>query len=223
MSDKKNSLFSRWLAALALIYATVLSFFKTTATTKAYAPLKSMSWQDYEQLVFEVFRQRGYSVTETRAEEEGTVDIVLTRNNETTYVHCKQWANIKIDVDVVRGLYTVMTSEGVRHGMVVTSGEFTQEAKDFSLGKSMLLFNGEELFQMFSTLKPTPPANQTRPLKTRTTPAEPLTAVQTVEAEPLCPVCNHAMIKRIARKGKNAGHTFWGCSQYPNCRGVLSG
>lgn len=37
---------------------------------------------------------------------------------------------------------------------------------------------------------------------------------------PACPTCNQPMTKRTARTGKNAGQTFWGCTTYPNCRGV---
>ncbi len=28
------------------------------------------------------------------------------------------------------------------------------------------------------------------------------------------------MHKRKAKAGKNAGHDFWGCSVYPNCKGT---
>jgi len=41
-----------------------------------------------------------------------------------------------------------------------------------------------------------------------------------VSPAPLCPQCNAAMVLRKARKGKNAGNEFWGCSKYPNCRGT---
>ena len=37
---------------------------------------------------------------------------------------------------------------------------------------------------------------------------------------PSCPKCGSAMVKRVAKSGANAGNTFWGCSQYPNCRGI---
>ncbi|MBP5782757.1 MAG: topoisomerase DNA-binding C4 zinc finger domain-containing protein, partial [Bacteroidales bacterium] len=30
------------------------------------------------------------------------------------------------------------------------------------------------------------------------------------------------MIKRMAKKGKNAGNAFWSCSDYPNCNGTRS-
>ena len=39
---------------------------------------------------------------------------------------------------------------------------------------------------------------------------------------PTCPRCNGEMIKRVAKKGLNQGQTFFGCSQFPKCRGVVS-
>ena len=40
------------------------------------------------------------------------------------------------------------------------------------------------------------------------------------ETVPHCPVCNALMVKRLARRGVSAGLTFWGCSNYPKCRGT---
>jgi hypothetical protein len=40
-------------------------------------------------------------------------------------------------------------------------------------------------------------------------------------AEPACPTCGAPMVLRTARKGPNAGGQFWGCSKYPQCRGIL--
>lgn len=37
---------------------------------------------------------------------------------------------------------------------------------------------------------------------------------------PLCPKCGKPMIKRVAKKGINAGKEFWSCSSYPNCDGT---
>jgi len=39
--------------------------------------------------------------------------------------------------------------------------------------------------------------------------------------EPTCPYCDSPMIRRTSRSGKNAGKSFWGCSQYPGCRGIV--
>ncbi len=44
----------------------------------------------------------------------------------------------------------------------------------------------------------------------------------TTQAEPVCPTCNGAMIKRVSKKGKNVGNEFWGCQSFPKCRGVVA-
>lgn len=38
---------------------------------------------------------------------------------------------------------------------------------------------------------------------------------------PGCPLCGKKMLKRTAGKGPNAGKVFWGCSAYPDCRGIV--
>ena len=40
------------------------------------------------------------------------------------------------------------------------------------------------------------------------------------EAPPLCPKCSGAMVLRTVRKGSAAGQKFWGCADYPACRGT---
>ncbi len=39
---------------------------------------------------------------------------------------------------------------------------------------------------------------------------------------PICPSCGAPMIKRRASKGNNTGSEFWGCSNYPKCRGIIN-
>lgn len=38
---------------------------------------------------------------------------------------------------------------------------------------------------------------------------------------PKCPACGKPMRCRTAAKGPNAGHDFWGCTGYPDCREIL--
>ena len=37
-----------------------------------------------------------------------------------------------------------------------------------------------------------------------------------------CPKCGSEMVKRVAKSGKRAEQAFWGCSQFPKCRGVVN-
>lgn len=44
----------------------------------------------------------------------------------------------------------------------------------------------------------------------------------TEEATILCPKCGAPMVKRTARKGARAGKSFYGCSNYPKCKGIVN-
>lgn len=39
---------------------------------------------------------------------------------------------------------------------------------------------------------------------------------------PFCPKCGSKMVLRTAKTGQYAGNKFWGCSKYPNCKGLLN-
>jgi restriction system protein len=39
-------------------------------------------------------------------------------------------------------------------------------------------------------------------------------------ASPVCPECGKPMRKRTAKNGKKAGQPFWGCTGYPECKGI---
>lgn len=43
---------------------------------------------------------------------------------------------------------------------------------------------------------------------------------QAEAAEPVCPKCGSPMTLRTAKSGAHKGNQFWGCSNYPNCRGI---
>ncbi len=46
--------------------------------------------------------------------------------------------------------------------------------------------------------------------------------VKEKESAVSCPKCGSSMVMREARKGSRKGQQFWGCSNYPSCRGVVN-
>ena len=40
--------------------------------------------------------------------------------------------------------------------------------------------------------------------------------------DPSCPRCGSNMTLRTARQGHYAGKKFWGCKNYPNCKGIVN-
>jgi restriction system protein len=41
-------------------------------------------------------------------------------------------------------------------------------------------------------------------------------------AAPSCPKCSLPMVRRRAESGSRLGSGFWGCTEFPRCRGVVA-
>ena len=173
--------------------------------------LNNMSWQEFELLVGEGFRQQGYQVIENGGGgADGGIDLVLRKDGDKFLVQCKQWKAFTVGVTVVRELYGVIAASGAAGGFVVTSGRFTDDAKDFASGRNITLMDGEALFKLIKQLAGTR-ATQSQPVET----ASAITATK-----PSCPICSKAMVQRVAKRGGSSGSAFWGCSGFPVCRGT---
>lgn len=163
--------------------------------------LDQMTWNEFELLVGEAFRRKGYAVIESGGGgADGGVDLVLTKGGERHFVQCKQWKAFKVGVTTVRELYGVMAAHGAAGGFVVTSGQFTADAKEFAAGRNIALMDGAALRALIDGVQTAPAAKQT--------------------GVPACPQCGSGMVRRTAKRGANSGQDFWGCSKYPACRGV---
>ncbi len=174
------------------------------------APFADMSWQDFERVVGEYCRQRGFAVAETGGGgADGGVDLVLTRGADRYLVQCKQWRAIRVGVEPVRELYGLIHAQRTAGGFVVTSGTFTNEAKKFAEGREIELIDGEALAGAIRQQVERPRSE-----------AAQVSAVASGAAPLVCPLCNAPMALRKAKRGSNAGQTFWGCSRYPGCRGT---
>lgn len=170
--------------------------------------LNEMSWQQFEALVGEAFRRKGYAVTETGGGgADGGIDLALKKEGETFLVQCKQWKAYKVSVTTVRELYGVMAAEGATGGFVVTSGVFTDEARAFAVGRNIELMDGKALHALIRGVSVPAKAAMASPAAT---PA----------GSPACPVCQSGMVRRTAKRGANSGNEFWGCSRYPGCKGI---
>ena len=106
----------------------------------------------------------------------------------------------KVDVKIVRELYGVMAAKQAPHGVVITSGMFTQDAKNFATGKPIDLVDGHQLLELIGTVQKTPRVEQEK------------------SSTKLCPRCGKELVLRTARQGSGAGDQFWGCSGFPGCR-----
>lgn len=174
--------------------------------------IEGISWREFELLVGEAFRRKGFTVIENGGRgPDGGVDLVLHLGTDKYLVQCKQWKSINVGVTVIRELFGVMAAEGAAGGFVVTSGRYTAEARAFADGRNIQLVDAELLKRWIS--------NDVAGVAKPPTSGGKL-AVAAPPQAPFCPICKSAMVIRMAKNGPNAGRNFWGCLKFPACRGL---
>ncbi|MDB6088377.1 MAG: restriction endonuclease [Gammaproteobacteria bacterium] len=207
---------ARWVITPALMVGAFISWRKgrhrlelLSAATVDSTAIERLSWQDFERLIGQAYRQQGYSVTELGGQgPDGGVDLILVREGRETLVQCKQWRERRVGVRTIRELHGIMAQRHAAAGVVVTLGGYTAEAEAFAEKCGILLHDRKALTALLrdvdsanSDLQPTSPS--------------PTTARA-------CPRCGSTLIRRTARRGPNAGRAFLGCSRYPACREIQS-
>lgn len=202
------------LAILALVAAAIsaiqsFSRRKLLDQQSGMDSLRSLSWREFEKLVGEAYRRQGYDVEETGdGGADGGVDLVLRGHGETVLVQCKQWRERQVGVVKIRELFGIVTAERANRGILVTSGNFTNDAYSFKAGKPLTLVDGPALAKLVHDVQSVRPT------------ARPISSSSSIPASNACPLCGSPMILRTAKRGTNAGSSFYGCTRYPAYKGT---
>lgn len=226
------AMIGQYLLPFAFSLGALVSFFKRRKAGQLHDSaarradgIASMSWREFEALVGEFFRRQGYSVVQQGgAGPDGGVDVLLQKGSDRYLVQCKHWRALRVGVQPVRELYGVMAARRVAGGFVVTSGEFTEEARRFAEGREIQLIEGNALQRgVRAQAAPAPASRATgnRPMPIRPEELAPM-AEPAARSTPSCPLCSAPMVLRQARNGAAPGKQFWGCSSYAQtkCRGT---
>ena len=204
----------QWLLPVLIVFGVAVGSLRRRKQKHLFAQLRSGSksllndftWREFEELIAGFFRERGYSVVPNSGNgPDGGIDMELQKDRELFLVQCKHWRARKVPVTTIRELLGVMVVRGAIGGFVVTSGSFTEDARQFAAGRQIELIDGAKLQSLVKRHKT---ANSGH--------------VHDVadSSAPDCPKCGTLMIRRTAKRGINAGKSFWGCSNFPRCRGT---
>lgn len=113
--------------------------------------LHGLSWRAFETLVADAYRAKGYRVTHHGGPgPDGGIDLVLERGEETIFVQCKHWRDRTVGVKPVRELYGVTAANPATGSIMVTSGFFSNEARDFAENIRLTLVSGPDLCTMLN-------------------------------------------------------------------------
>jgi restriction system protein len=174
--------------------------------------LRRLSRREFERVLSASFRLQGYAVDAREGSESG-VRLVLRKPGQKILVQCIHGTNGSVDVEAVRELHQVMSSEAASGGLVVTSEQLSPEARLWVADKPIGLIEGRALLELVSRGGLRRPAS-TDPAERR----EPYLGPTLAELLD-CPLCGAPMVLKQAAEPRQSEPTLFGCS-VPRCAGT---
>lgn len=111
--------------------------------------LRGLPRKDFELLVGDAFRRRGYGVRSPWADSRHhNKDLELRRDGRHFLVDCSDWRSSRAGAAAVRALHSRLEATGATGGFAVTSGQFTPEARHFAAEKDIELIDGRQLKEL---------------------------------------------------------------------------
>ena len=179
--------------------------------------------REVEQLLLRLYTVQGY---EHNAHLDEPNQWVMWFEGEKQVFHAQHWRALRVGVEVVRELRSVIEGIGAEGGVVFSTGTFSAAAQSYANGRSITLVDGPTLLQLLrnydaNRLGPAvsvpPPSQDIR----RLPPTQVLPGVRrmTPSPRPQCPHCSRPMLRRHELDGPHAGEPYWGCAGFPVCSG----
>jgi len=87
----------------------------------------------FQKLVARVFARLGYGVVKVSKTMDAGKDVeLLGPNGEKVIIECKHWPNGIVGRPVVQKLHSAVMASGASLGIIVTSGKFSDEAREYA-------------------------------------------------------------------------------------------
>ncbi len=117
---------------------------KTADNARTPQDLLDISPAQFEKMAVEIYEMRGLKVERTGATGDHGVDIVVeSSRGEKWVVQCKRWRGA-VGESVIREFFGTMHHEKADKGILITTGTFTAQAREWAKGKPLNLVDGNE-------------------------------------------------------------------------------
>lgn len=165
--------------------------------------LRRLSWGDFELLIREYFRQQAFKLVKPKFTHQcGEVDLLFYKKNTHYIVQCRHWRSKTIGISTVRELYEVLLQMKKNKLIIISSGNYTHEAKAFASDKPIQLVSGDELLLIMQKINISE------------------VVLDNVNKENIdyCPACGDLLIKQRIQNSRYLGQDFYICIRYPQCQ-----
>ncbi len=152
------AVFLLWLLTAAGVLGVVKGYFVQAGRLKRLQAqvevehLKELTWQQFEQLVADAYRAKGYRVEERGGRNDGGIDLLMrSPTGELVAVQCKRWKEWQVGAPRIREFAGAMAQERISAGIFVISGKFSQPARDAASNTQVQLVDGSDLLELIQS------------------------------------------------------------------------
>lgn len=188
-----------------LIAIPIIKKRKRDAILSKYAQIDKMTGIEFENFVKAVYEKRGYRVTTTPQTNDYGCDLVLQRDGVRSVVQVKRYKTT-VGIAAIQQIIGAIRHYDANDAKVVTNNYYTSQAKNLASSNGVELIDRDGVVRMLNELNV---ISETEKLP-----------AAAVDIRKTCPRCNGNLVLRTRTNGD--GTSFYGCSNFPNCRYTVS-
>ena len=191
-----------YLAVIITIFGLAYFLYRSKRKKLLLSGIKqvdAMRGVDFERLLLENFRVRGFKANLTAEKADYGADLILNKDSIKYAVQAKRWKRT-VGIEAVQQVVGAIRHYGADKGLVITNSRFTKNAKKLARSNKIDLWDRGKLINFLSETK------ENYNIEITVEDNKP------VEKNILCQKCGENM---VLRNGKNG--LFYGCSRFPKC------
>lgn len=125
-----------------------------------HSDFDSYSWQEFENLVGDLYQSLGYNAKVTSDTADMGVDVWASKNGEQIAIQAKKYQKgNSVGRETLQKLASTLAKGDANHAIVVTTSSFARTAEDYAkeFGPDLEIIDGDELIDMLNNSKLPPP------------------------------------------------------------------
>ena len=115
---------------------------------RVLASVRELSWEGYSALVADIFRRRGHAVFAGEGPDSDVIDMEIHDRQARLIVNCQLRGMSQISPEPLQEMADVVRRNGAEAALLITDGDFSQEAEAFAAENELILVDGRKLLDL---------------------------------------------------------------------------
>ena len=195
-------LFWPWVVVggIVLLFRLGMYLYKTSRLSRAgIGDVDKMSGEEFERYLERLFAKLGYHVKRTPYQGDYGADLVLRRGNEQIAVQAKRYNKHRVGVKAVQEVVAAKEYYRCTSAMVVTNGQFSQQARNLAKTNRVELWDRDRLVDQLLAVKQYQRLSQWPRWRTETAAVVVQQTLPAVAVLQVCALCGEPVTDKVAQ------------------------